>query len=157
VYLYEGDNFANCCVLGFHGAAHVTGNGSGGTNGKGKQGVQNSAHAAYAQPGTWSTSSVPASPDGSDGYYIQDIHAISHEISEWADDPFTNNTVQPWLTPTAPQYGCTSVMETGDPVVAIGFAKGHNTFEQGTTPDGTQVADGYYHPEDEVLMPWFMR
>jgi hypothetical protein len=24
-------------------------------------------------------------------------------------------------------------------------------------PNGTQVADGYYHPEDEVFMPWFMR
>src|SRR5260221_164751 len=84
-------------------------------------------------------------------------HALSHEISEWAADPFVNNTVQPWLTPTAPQYGCTGVMETGDPVVGIGFAKGSNTFEQGQTPNGTQVADGYYHPEDEVFMPWFMR
>jgi hypothetical protein len=88
---------------------------------------------------------------------LQDIHPLSHEVSEWADDPFVNNTVEPWLTPTAPQYGCTDVMETGDPVVAIGFAKGANTFEQGPTPNGTQVADGYYHPEDEVLMPWFMR
>src|SRR5258707_761170 len=72
-------------------------------------------------------------------------------------DPIVNNPVQPWLTPTAPQYGCTGVLETGDPVVGIGFAKGSNTFEQGQTPNGTQVADGYYHPEDEVFMPWFMR
>src|SRR5258708_32335903 len=83
--------------------------------------------------------------------------ALSHEIAEWADDPFVNNTVQPWLTPTAPQYGCTGVLESGDPVVGIGFAKGSNTFEQGQTPNGTQVADGYYHPEDEAFMPWFMR
>jgi len=53
-----------------------------------------------------------------------------------------------WLQP---------LLETGDPVVGIGFAKGSNTFGQGPTPDGTQVADGYYHPEDEVFMPWFMR
>jgi len=24
-------------------------------------------------------------------------------------------------------------------------------------PNGTRVADGYYHPQDEVFMPWFMR
>jgi hypothetical protein len=48
-------------------------------------------------------------------------------------------------------------METGDPVVGIGFAMGVNTFEQGPNPNGTQSADGYYHPEDEVFLPWFMR
>jgi hypothetical protein len=153
VYLYEGNNFTNCCVLGFHGAAHVTGLGLGSTHGKGNQGVQTFAYAAYAQPGTWSTSSVPASPDGADGYYIQDIHAISHEISEWADDPFTNNTVNPWLTPTAPQYGCSTLLETGDPVVGIGVLVGTNSYFQGVGAN----ADGYWHPEDEALLPWFAR
>ena len=42
-------------------------------------------------------------------------------------------------------------------MVAIGFAIGKNTFEQGPNPDSTQSADGYYHPEDEVFLPWFMR
>jgi hypothetical protein len=153
VYLYEGKSFTNCCVLGFHGAAHVTGNGSGSTNGNGTQGVQTYAYAAYAQPGTWTTSSTPASPDGADGYYIQDIHAISHEISEWADDPFTNNTVNPWLTPTAPQYGCSSLLETGDPVVGIGLLVGSNPYFQTAGVN----ADGYWHPEDEVFLPWFAR
>jgi hypothetical protein len=63
------------------------------------------------------------------------------EISEWADDPFINNYVEPWLTPTAPQYGCSGLLETGDPVVAIGFAMGTNTYDQGPNPDGTQSAD----------------
>jgi hypothetical protein len=153
VYLYTGHNYTNCCVLGFHGAAHVTGKGLGGTNGNGKQGVQTFAYAAYAQPGTWSTSATPASPDGSDGYYIQDIHAISHEISEWADDPFTNNTVDPWLTPTAPQYGCSTLLETGDPVVGIGVLIGKNPYFQTAGAN----ADGYWHPEDEVFLPWFAR
>ena len=153
VYLYEGNNPQNCCVLGFHGAAHVTGNGAGGGNGNGSQPLQTWAYAAYAQPGTWSTSSVPASPDGSDAYYIQDIHAISHEVSEWADDPFVNNTVNPWLTPTAPQYGCTTVLETGDPVVGIGVLSGSNPYFQTAGAN----ADGYWHPEDEVFLPWFAR
>ena len=34
---------------------------------------------------------------------------------------------------------------------------GTNTFEQGPNPNGTQSADGYYHPEDEVFSPWFLR
>jgi hypothetical protein len=41
--------------------------------------------------------------------------------------------------------------------VGIGFAKGTNTFEQGPLPLGLQVADGYYYPEDEAFLPWFMR
>jgi hypothetical protein len=148
VMLYSGTNPANCCIIGFHGASEVVGKGTGSTHGNGNQVVQTFAWASYVTPGFFGPVSAWA---------LQDIHALSHEVSEWADDPFINNAVLPWLTPTAPQYGCTGVMETGDPVVGIGFAKGTNTFEQGPTPNGTQVADGYYHPEDEVFMPWFMR
>jgi hypothetical protein len=80
---------------------------------------------------------------------------VIYEISEWADDLFVNNTAEPWLITTAPQYGCTGVLETGDPIIGIGFMKGTSTFERG--PNGTQSADGYYHPEDEVYLPWYMR
>jgi hypothetical protein len=41
--------------------------------------------------------------------------------------------------------------------VGIGFAMGTNTYAQGPNPNGTQSADGFYHPEDEALLPWFMR
>jgi hypothetical protein len=151
VFLYEGDP-GNCCVIGYHGTK-TTGNGGGSTNGKGNQPVQTFAWASYVQPGFYSRPLGAGSTD----WALQDIHALSHEISEWADDPFVNNTVEPWVTPTAPQYGCTGVLETGDPVVGIGFAMGTNTFEQGSNPDGSQSADGYYHPEDEVFAPWFFR
>jgi hypothetical protein len=106
------------------------------------------------RPGTYPRAAGSSSQTD---WALQDIHALSHEIAEWGDDPFVNNTVQPWLTPTAPQYGCTGILETGDPVVAIGFAMGTNTFEQQANPDGSQSADGYYHPEDEAFLPWFMR
>jgi hypothetical protein len=140
-----------CCVIGYHGTrASGLGGGNGSSNGNAV--VQTFAWASWVQPGLYPRSTtVPAD------WALQDIHALSHEIAEWADDPFVNNTVQPWLTPTAPQYGCTNILETGDPVVAIGFAKGTNTFEQGPNPNGTQSADGYYHPEDEAFLPWFMR
>ena len=151
VLLHIGPNVGNCCIIGFHGAGEAVGHGAGSANGNGNQHVQTFAWASWVQPGIYSR------PNGGRDWALQDIHALSHEISEWADDPFVTNKVQPWLTPTAPQYGCTGVMETGDPVVAIGFAMGTNTFEQGPNPNGTQSADGTYHPEDEALLPWFMR
>jgi hypothetical protein len=150
VLLHFGTNPLNCCVIGFHGT-RAAGSGGGSNNSQGNAVVQTFAWASWVQPGIYSR------PNGGLDWALQDIHALSHEIAEWADDPFVNNTVEPWLTPTAPQYGCTGILETGDPVVAIGFAMGTNTFEQGPNPNGTQSADGSYHPEDEALLPWFVR
>jgi hypothetical protein len=150
VLLYVGKDIFNCCVIGYHGTK-ASGGGGGSVNTNGNAKVQTFAWASYISPGIY------ARPNGGSLWALQDIHAISHEIAEWADDPFVNNLVEPWLTPTAPQYGCTDVLETGDPVVGIGFAMGTNNFRQGPNPNGTQSADGYYHPEDEVLLPWFMR
>ena len=141
--LYCGDPF-NVCSAGFHGAGNEL-------HGNGNQPVQTFAWASYFSPG-WL-----AQPDGGTAWAVQDIHVLSHEISEWADDPFINNFVEPWSTATAPGYGCSNLLETGDPVVRIGFAMGTNIYFQGPNPDGTQSADGYYHPEDEVHLPWFMR
>ena len=145
VMLFTGNNIFQCCVFGFHGASTRN------TKSNGNPKVQTFAWATYVAPGIF------ARPNGGSFWALQDIHGLSHEIAEWADDPFVNNTVEPWLTPTAPQYGCTGILETGDPVVGIGFAMGTNTFFQGPNPNGTQSADGYYHPEDEVFLPWFMR
>jgi len=150
VLLFTGKDILNCCVIGFHGT-RAAGNGDGSSNSNGNAKVHTFAWASYMSPGIY------ARPNGGTNWALQDIHALSHEIAEWADDPFVNNTVEPWLTPTAPQYGCTSLLETGDPVVGIGFAMGTNTFRQGPNPNGSQSADGFYHPEDEALLPWFMR
>jgi hypothetical protein len=144
VLLFVGTDPFNCCVIGFHGGPLSV-------NGNGKQPVQTFAWASWISPGIY------AHPNGGTDWALQDISVLSHEIAEWADDPFANNFVEPWLTATAPEYGCTDVLETGDPVVGIGFAMGTNTFDQGPNPDGTQSADGFYHPEDEVHLPWFMR
>jgi hypothetical protein len=149
VLLHIGPDIFNCCVIGFHG---TKARGNGGAKSNGNAVVQTFAWASYMSPGIY------ARPNGGANWALQDIHAISHEIAEWGDDPFVNNLVEPWLTPTAPQYGCTNILETGDPVVDIGFAMGTNTFRQGPNPvGGGTSADGYYHPEDEVFLPWFMR
>ena len=151
VLLHIGPNPFNCCIIGFHGAGEVIGHGTGSVHGSGSQAVQTFAWASWVRPGIY------ARANGGTDWALQDIHALSHEIAEWADDPFVNNTVEPWLTPTAPQYGCTGVLETGDPVVAIGFAIGHNTTDQTPNPNNTSSFDGFYHPEDEAYLPWFMR
>jgi len=147
----------NCCVIGFHGT-RAAGYGGGSANSNGNAVVQTFAWASWVQPGFY------ARPNGGAAWGLQDIHAVSHEVAEWGDDPFVTNTVEPWLTPTAPQYGCTSYLETGDPVVGIGFAMGTNTTDQTANPWTSSTNqtpsisyDGYYHPEDEALLPWFMR
>jgi hypothetical protein len=134
----------NCCVIGFHGA-------SSNINGNGNQPVQTFGWASYASPGLY------ARPNGGTAWALQDIYFLSHEISEWADDPFLTNTVEPWVIPTFPLAGCNHLLETGDPAVNIGFAMGTNVYSQGPNPDGTQGADGYYHPTDEACLLWFMR
>jgi hypothetical protein len=106
----------SCCILGFHTAF-------------GKAPNQLTASvAAYSDPGIFS---VP----------IEDIHALSHEIGEWMDDPFVNNATPGW---TGGQVSsCSKVLEVGDPVTGIAFA---------VTMNGQT-----YHPEDLVFLPWFAK
>jgi hypothetical protein len=148
VMLFDAKTGGNCCTIGYHGAAIPVGVGAGSTNGNGKQQVQTFIFSAYSTPGLFGGTE-----------YIADIHALSHEVAEWGDDPFVNNWVNPWLTPTAPQYGCTPILETGDPVVGIGFNIGSNSFPADALADGSASPydDGTWHPEDEVFLPWFSR
>jgi hypothetical protein len=153
VMLYDG-TYDNCCTIGYHGAGMPVGHGAGSANGQGNNPVQTFIYAAWSKPGTYSgfysdysgTRNYPRPTRG-----IADIHALSHEVAEWLDDPYVNNAVQPWLTPTAPQYGCTPVLETGDPVVGVWFPLAGNV-----TADGYDYY-GEYHPEDEVFAQWFGR
>jgi hypothetical protein len=145
VLLFDGHNqYTNCCTLGYHGAAMPLGHGAGQTNGQGNNPVQTFIYSAYTTPNTYTGFSPTTSPTRG----IADIHPLSHEVAEWLDDPFVNNAVQPWLTPTAPQYGCTGVLETGDPVVGVWFPLAGNP-----DPAGNNV----WHPEDEVFANWFAR
>lgn len=151
VLLYSNGVYTHCCILGYHGAGMPIGNGAGSANGQGKQPVQTFMYSAFVTPGTYSgflsdytgTRTAPRPTRG-----LSDIHALSHEVSEWLDDPFVNNAVQPWKTPTAPQYGCTRLLETGDPIVGVWFGMAGNPQPK---------AYGQWHPEDEVFLRWFAR
>ena len=103
-----------CCILGYHSA---TGSG------------QTYAIAAYNDPGLFS---VP----------IEDIHALTHELGEWLDDPLVNNTVPTWGH-IGQQQGCQTNLEDGDPVTGTAFTATLNGFT--------------YHPEDLVFFSWFAR
>jgi hypothetical protein len=151
-FLYDGKDWTApgaCCIIGYHGAGHPQGNGAGPVNGKGNQPVQTFIFASWMSQGVFGggymcSADFKTCDDGSFGDQVfSDINALSHEVAEWLADPFGNNVVQPWSVPTAPQYGCSNVLETGDPVVGIGWE---------------QVVNGVtYHPEDEVYKSWFAR
>ena len=83
------------------------------------------------QPGgqTYSTTTVV---DQGSGVFSQDTAALSHEISEWMDDPFVDNRV-----------GCqdNSILEVGDPLVLH---------------DKPYTVNGFtYHLQDEVFLGYF--
>jgi hypothetical protein len=104
------------------------------TEPNGTQSPQTYVFAAWFPPGLF-----PSLPNA------QDIAPLSHEISEWMNDPFIDNVVPAW-SPPAGQPPCSDLLETGDP---INFA-----------PDAfTPITlDGFtYHPQTEALLQWFSR
>ena len=112
-FFYQGTQ-NNCCILGFHTAFGFGPN------------KLTTAVAAFSDPGIFDAP-------------IQDIHALSHELGEWMDDPFVSNTVPGW---TGGQVStCSTLLEVGDPVTGIAFQVNLNGFT--------------YHPEDLVFLPWF--
>lgn len=113
-----------CCALGYHAALRSL-------NGNGNQQVQTFIWASYLLPGVSSA--------------FGDVTALSHEISEWMNDPFVNNAVPPWLA-LGPYPFCQNNLETGDPLENLPNAA------YPVTIDGTT-----YHPQSEVLLSWFTR
>jgi hypothetical protein len=107
-----------CCILGFHSASGLS-------------------------PATARTFVVAAYNDA--GVFfdpIEDVHALSHELGEWMDDPFGNNPTPGWSAGQALGY-CQKSLEVGDPVTGIAF----------NVPLNGMV----YHPEDLVFLSWFAR
>jgi len=70
------------------------------------------------------------------GAFSEDISAISHEIAEWMDDPFTNNHVF---------CNDNSILEVGDPLETL---PNYGTF--------TVALNGHtWHPQEMAMMPYF--
>jgi hypothetical protein len=75
---------------------------------------------------------------------LADVTPMSHEISEWMNNPFGSNAVPTWQVPNS--TGCQSNLETGDPLALMPNA-GYPVLIDGFT----------YHPQNQVLMQWFQR
>jgi hypothetical protein len=78
------------------------------------------------------------------GTSVADVTAMSHEISEWMNNPFGGNLVPAWQVPGG--TGCQNNLETADPLAAMPNA-------------GFPVPiDGFtYHPHNQVMLQWFQR
>jgi hypothetical protein len=137
VFLFENGNPNDCCVLGFHGASPV------GTQGNTTL-VQTFIFDAWVDPHLQIFGTVDQNGNFVVDPDVSDINTLSHEVSEWLNDPFGNNLVPPWQFPDG--SGCQGNLETGDPVEVL-------------NPDGTIITlHGHdYHPQTEVMLPWFAR
>ncbi|GLV60940.1 hypothetical protein KDH_77580 [Dictyobacter sp. S3.2.2.5] len=119
-YNTMGTDQGGCCIGGYHNAIPNADNTA----------IQTYAYAEYGDTGLLRSTNPNL---------FANTDALSHEISEWYNDPFTNNIVPNWSVPSEPQYGCSNILEVGDPLVGVGFD-----------------VNGY-HLQDEVFFSFFAR
>jgi hypothetical protein len=129
-----------CCILGIHLASLAQEGGN--TANQGIAAVPTWIYASYIQPGTFDPATAPLESD---------VTVFDHEIAEWADDPFDDNVIDPWNSPLPPQNGCLSWLEVGDPVDRVAYTLPGNTYDTGP------YADGYWHLQDDMFLPWYAR
>ncbi len=95
----------------------------------------------------WTTVFASWISPGLFGAGIEDVTALSHEISETFNNPFLINSVPAWQFPGFPAL-CRDDLEVGDPI---------ETLANQTVP--IRIEDGLrgfvYHPQTEALLQWF--
>ncbi len=124
VFLAPQKDIKKCCVLGFHTSFDVG----------------EMTQIRFIQTFIWAS----WVDQGILGSTLADVTPMSHEISEWMNNPFGSNAVPAWQVPNS--TGCQSNLETGDPLALMPNA-GYPV-----------LIDGYtYHPQNQVLMQWFQR
>jgi hypothetical protein len=106
-------NVGQCCVLGYH-------------NAFGTSTMQTYALSMYDNSGAFAGSS--------------DVSALSHEVGEWMNDPFTTNPTPSWGH-VGQVTGCQSNLEVGDPL------------SRTTIPD--TIGGFMYHPQELAFFSWF--
>lgn len=114
VIWYQGSP-GNCCILGYHNA-FATGGGK----------FQSYGVSIYDNTGDFSGSG--------------DVSALTHEVSEWMNDPNVNNATKPWGH-IGQVSGCQANFETGDPL-------------SGTTINDT-LNGKTYHLQELAFFSWF--
>jgi hypothetical protein len=124
VFLAPQKDIKKCCVLGFHTSFDVG----------------EMAQVKFVQTFIWAS----WVEQGILGPGLADVTPMSHEISEWMNNPFGSNAVPAWQVPNS--TGCQNNLETGDPLALMPNA-GYPVLIDGFT----------YHPQNQVLMQWFQR
>jgi hypothetical protein len=110
--------FSNCCILGYHGA-YLDANGN----------IQTYAPLDFDTTGAF-------------GSAVADTTVISHEVAEWANDPFGNNPTPAWGH-VGQQSGCQGNFEVGDPLT-------------GNNLPGVTMPNGFtYHLQELAFFSWF--
>jgi len=124
VLLAPQSDLKRCCLLGFHTSFDVG----------------ELAQVKFVQTFIWA-SWMDAGILGSS---VADVTAMSHEVSEWMNNPFGSNFVPAWQVPGG--AGCQNNLETADPLAGMPNA-------------GFPVPiDGFtYHPHNQVMLQWFER
>jgi hypothetical protein len=123
VFLAPDLDVRQCCVLGFHTAFDA--------------GEVNHTH--LIQTLVWASWVDPGILGGN----VSDVTPLSHEISEWMNNPFDSNVVPMWQSPSVPG-SCQNNLETADPLATLPNAS-YPVILEGFT----------YHPQNQVLLPWF--
>jgi hypothetical protein len=73
---------------------------------------------------------------------LHDTGVLSHEVDEWMDDPFGNNSVPDWGH-VGQQPGCQNNLEVGDPLTGTEF------------PPVTMSNGFTYHLQELAFFSWF--
>lgn len=124
VFLAPQSDIKKCCVLGFHTSFDLG----------------EVAQLKFVQTFIWAS----WVDQGILGTGLADVTPMSHEVSEWMNNPFGSNSVPAWQVPNS--NACQSNLETGDPLATMPNS-GYPVLIDGFT----------YHPQSQVLLQWFQR
>ncbi|MBZ5522571.1 MAG: hypothetical protein LAP21_10070 [Acidobacteriia bacterium] len=125
VFLAQSGDIRLCCTVGFHTAFDAG-------QQAGRQVVQTFVWSSWVEPGIF-------------GPNFADVTAVSHEMSEWLNDPFGSNLVPAWQYPNG-AGGCQDNLEPGDPL------EGFPNLSYPVT-----IGSMTYHPQSAALLQWFSR
>ncbi len=91
---YDPDDFSSCGIGGYHSATES------------EDGIRTYSYQSYLSSKIFGVKS---------GFY--GLAPMSHELAEWLANPYLTNQVPSWTEKSQPQYGCSSDLEVGDPLV----------------------------------------
>jgi hypothetical protein len=92
---YDPSDLTSCGIGGYHSATDET-----------AAGVRTYSYQSYLSSKIFGVKS---------GFY--GLAPMSHELAAWLANPYVQNEAPAWTEPSNPQYGCSTELEVGDPLV----------------------------------------